>query len=137
MRIIYKSIDGKQFNDKDICVKHENKLSLIKKTFDDLVDQNFFPNYNIRPFFHNREITTLENPKKSDWKPQYRGYVLMHGRMGNGDTIITFKIRGNKLLIFRYDTDDAEKKIYMGSIPINQRLEKLKRIKNIINTKTN
>ncbi len=139
MKIVYVAKDGKRFNDKNTCIKHENKIKYIQTIFENLVEQNFFPNYNIKPFFHNREITNLGNPKKEDWKPEYRGYVLMHGRMGNGDTIVTFKLRRNKLLIFRYDTDDEESegKIYMGYTPVNIRLEKLKKLKEIINTKTN
>ena len=130
MKTIYKSDSGKEFVCKDDCIKHENKSKKLRKIFNKLVDEKFFPNYKIKPFFHNVEISTLGNPSKSDWKEKYQGYVLMHGRMGNGNTIVSFKLRKNKLLIFRWDTDscESEGKRYLGSITFDNRKEKLEKI---------
>ena len=130
MITLYKSIDGKEFTDKSSCEKHETDLIKMKKIFNRLVDEKFFPNYKIRPFFHNSEITNLGNPSKSDWINRYQGYVLVHGRYGNGNTIVSFKLRGNKLLIFRWDTDDCESegKRYLGHIEIDSRKTKLEKI---------
>lgn len=130
MKTIYVANDGKKFTNKEKCKRHENGLLKIKKIFYKLVDENFFENYKIVPFVHNHEVTNLGKPRKSDWKDHYRGYILVHGRMGNGDTIVTFKLRKNKLLIFRYDTDDYYNgKRYMGSINIeNPRRLKIKKI---------
>ncbi len=136
MITIYRTIDEKDFTDKLQAEKHENNLIKMKKIFEKLVDEKFFPNYRIKPFFHNTEITTLGNPSKNDWRDKYHGYRLVSGRYGNGDTIVSFKLRKNKLLIFRWDTDDSEYegKKYLGSININEprriKLEKIiKKIK--------
>ena len=136
MITIYKSIDGKEFTDKAICEKHENDLVKMKKIFEKLVDEDFFHNYKIKPFFHNSEITCLGRPSKNDWRDKYHGYRLVNGRYGNGDTIVSFKLRGDKLLIFRWDTDDSESdgKRYLGCINVNEprriKLEKIiKKIK--------
>jgi hypothetical protein len=109
----------------------------IRKIFNKLVEEKFFEKYKIKPFIHNVKITNLGNPSKYDWKDKYCDYVLMHGRYGNGDTIVSFKIRKNKLLIFRWDTDSSEYegKRYLGSIIINDRLEKIKKITNGITRK--
>ena len=130
MLTIYKSIDGKEFTDKTSCEKHENDLIKMKKIFEKLVDEDFFRNYKIKPFFHNSEITTLGRPTKYDWINKYNGYRLVSGRYGNGDTIVSFKLRGNKLLIFRWDTDDSESdgKRYLGHIDIDSRKAKLQKI---------
>jgi hypothetical protein len=103
----------------------------IKIIFYKLIDQNFFENYKIPKFFHNYEITNLGKPTKNDWISKYNGYKLVIGRCGNGDTIISFKLRPTKLLIFRWDTDDTitEGKRYLGSINIqNPRKLKLEKI---------
>jgi hypothetical protein len=135
MKTIYESNDGKQFPNQESCIKHETELKKLKKVFNKLVDENFFENYKIIPFFHNREVTTLGKPSKSNWKDKYKGYILVHGRMGNGDTIVTFKLRKNKLLIFRYDTDDYHENgmRYMGSVSTEPpRKLKIKKIMNQI-----
>ena len=134
MIIIYKAFDGKEFTDKEDCLKRETYLTNLKKVFDKLVDEDFFKNYKIKPFYHNYEVTCLGSPTKDSWIPRYNGYVLVRGRMGNGDTVISFKLKRNKLLIFMWDTDDSESegKKYMGSITLDNRKEKLKKlIKNI------
>jgi hypothetical protein len=133
MKTIYRSNDGKDFESKESCINHENKLKTLKNIFNKLVDENFFQNYKIVPFIHNVKIDNLGNPKKSDWNNKYCGYVLMGGRMGNGDTVVSFKLRNNKLLIFRWSTDDSEDKRYLGSIIINNRKEKLNKIVKNIN----
>lgn len=135
MKTTYKSIDGKEFTDKKSCEKHENDVIKIKRIFEKLVDEDFFHNYKIRPFFHNSEITTLGRPFKYEWRDKYCGYRLVNGRYGNGDTIVSFKLRPNKLLIFRWDTDDSEYdgKTYLGSIDIREpRRIKLEKILNKI-----
>jgi len=111
-------------------MKKTSKELKMKKIFDKLVDENFFENYKIVPFYHNYKVTNLGNPSKNDWIDKYQGYVLVHGRMGNGNTIVSFKLRGNKLLIFRWDTDDSESdgKRYMGSIIVGNRKEKIKKL---------
>lgn len=131
MKIIYKALDGREFDTEEKCIKHENKLLKLKRVFDKFVDEGVFPNYKIPTFYHNYDVSSLGKPSKSDWSYRYRGYVLVHGRMGNGDTVVSFKIRGNKLLVFRWDTDDSESegRKYLGSIVINDRLEKIKKIK--------
>ena len=107
MKIIYKALDGREFDTEEKCIKHENKLLKLKRVFDKFVDEGVFPNYKIPTFYHNYDVSSLGKPSKSDWSYRYRGYVLVHGRMGNGDTVVSFKIRGNKLLVFRWDTDDS------------------------------
>jgi len=139
MKIVYKSDDGKYFTNTESCIKYETDLNKLKKVFNKLVDDNFFENYKIVPFFHNWDVTTLGKPSKSNWNDNYRGYILVHGRMSNGDTIVTFKLRKNKLLIFRYDTDDSVNtgKIYMGSVSIElPRKLKIKKILNQIKEET-
>lgn len=139
MKTIYQANDGKQFSNGESCVKHETDLNKLKRVFNKLVDDNFFENYKIVPFFHNTEVTTLGKPRKSDWKDKYKGYILVHGRMGNGDTIVTFKLRKNKLLIFRYDTDDShlDGMRYMGSVSLElPRKLKIKKIMNQIKEET-
>ena len=136
MLTYYVTKDGVGFADKSESEKHEVKLLKMKKIFDKLVDEKFFPNYKIPKFFHNYEVTNLGNPSKNDWRDSYHGYRLVNGRYGNGDTIVSFKLRGNKLLIFRWDTDDSESegKRYLGCINVDEprriKLEKLiKKIK--------
>lgn len=134
MKTIYKSIDGKEFTERTSCEKHETDLLKMKKIFEKLVDEDFFHNYKIKSFFHNSEITTLGRPQKYDWRDKYHGYRLVNGRYGNGDTVVSFKLRRNKLLIFRWDTDDSESdgKIYLGHIEIDSRKTKLEKIVNKI-----
>lgn len=109
-----------------------DKSRRIRKIFYKLVEDNFFESYKIKPFFHNRLIENLGKPSKNNWSDVYCGYILVYGRYGNGNTIVTFKLRNDKLLIFRYDTDDEETcgKIYLGHIKLkHSRKYKIEKIK--------
>jgi len=135
MKIIYRADDGKEFSIISQCEKHESNNKKLKQIFYKLVDENFFENYKIPKFFHNFEVTNLGKPSKNNWIERYHGYVLVHGRYGNGNTIISFKLRKNKLLIFQWDTDDSESegKKYLGSVNIDEpRRIKLEKIINKI-----
>ena len=127
MKTVYRALDGKEFEDKEKCLKHEAGLLKMKELFDILVGADFFQNYKIPTFYHNHDVSNLGKPSCSDWKYSIHGYVRVYGRMGNGNTCITFKLRKRHLLIFRFDTDDDRKsdKRYLCKIDVDYILAKV------------
>jgi len=127
MEIRYVSIDSRSFKNEQDCIKNDNLVLKIKMIFDKLVDDNFFENYKIPTFYHNREHSNLGKPSKGDFGYYLRGYIIVHGKMGNGNTWITFKLRKNKLLIFKEemdgDFDKWQQKRYYGCIDITKYLD--------------
>jgi hypothetical protein len=107
----YIANDGSRFTNEKDCKEHEN-LMLLNNLHKMLIKCNF----------HN-DITTIGNRFIQEELDEFVGetpsYLLMGGRMGNGDCRVRYKIRGVKhILLLRYSHDvDIPDQVYLGKIP--------------------
>lgn len=113
----YVSEDGKEYDSKEKCLEHEKflKIRLLHYKLNQL---NFYKRFKIVPYFHNYQVTNIEPNDKGFYESKNFYYTLVSGRMGNSDDKIRFKIRGNNILLLRYNNDDQEQH-YVGKIPKN------------------
>jgi hypothetical protein len=118
----YIANDGSRFTTEKDCKEHEN-LVLLNNLHKMLIKCNFHDRFKIIPYFHNRDITTIGNgfvqEKLNEYVGETPSYLLMGGRMGNGDCRVRYKIRGKKhILLLRYSHDsDIPDQVYLGKIP--------------------
>lgn len=127
---VFRSIDGVEFLKEEECIKHENMFlrkkkeqesySLINELHKKLLLCDFHGRYKIIPYFHNREIKFIGGKYTENKLSKDYSYMLMGGRMGNGDDRVRYKIRSDKsILLLKYNTDDSDfdKQEYFGKIP--------------------
>ena len=125
---VYVSDDGKEFESIKDCHYHENYLKLLP-LHEKLVELKFYDRFKIVPYYHNFDVKVIR-PKSKLMDGVYTSFVIVYGRMGNGDCRVRLKIRGENILLIRYNTDGESKPVYLGKIPLSwcdmddQQLEK-------------
>lgn len=114
---VYVSDDNIEFDTKKNCIIHDNFLK-FSKLHEALIKLDFYKRFKIKPYFHNSDVTNI-SPRSELIKGDnnFIYYVLVRGRMGNGNDIIRFKFRKNHILILKCDTDDVRNQEYIGKIP--------------------
>ncbi len=118
---VYVSTDGKEFNTPKECKYHE-AFTIIENLHKKLITCDFHSGFKIVPYFHNRDITHIGKHQGACWVDTGlhntdASYVLMHGRMGNGNCRVRYKKRGDSILLIRYNTDGQTSPVYLGKIP--------------------
>lgn len=102
--------------------KFESNYAKLSKLHNELIKLNFYERFKIRPFFHNKQITNIKPSNKEIKRidDNRLSYLLMTGRMGNGDTRIILKTKGNNIVLIKYHTDNEldSKPEYLGRIPM-------------------
>ena len=93
-------------------------METIKKLHIDLMKCEFHKQFKIRPYLHNKNIINIHNDYANTLNDNL-SYVLMHGRMGNGNDIIRYKKRGSSIVLLKYNSESLDKQEYLGSIPYN------------------
>lgn len=114
---VYVSNDNKEFRTEKECKKWEQHLvldGLHKK----LIECDFHSRCKIRPYFHNSDIKFIGGKWTSKDLGTNNSYLLMGGRMGNGDDRVRYKLRGSTIIMLKYSTDDSEQE-FLCSIPSN------------------
>lgn len=115
---VFVSHDEEEFTSEKDCREHERDLK-IKALHSKLLDCNFHKRFKIVPYFHNYEVTNLG--PASYWKEELDdnlSFVLVRGRMGNGDDRVKYRKNGKNLVLIRYSLDaDIAEQVYLGKIP--------------------
>lgn len=140
---VYVSKDGSEYYTEKECRENDNFID-IKKLHKKLLECNFYKRYKIVPYFHNYDVTCIE-PRSElkeylydtyDKKGNTRescapSYVLVYGRMGNGNDYVRLKKRGNKIILLKWSDDSDIRDVdYLGTIPskwIDMDLEELQK----------
>lgn len=113
--ITYVSKDGQEFSDRKECMQYEEYIT-INNLHKKLLLLNFHHRFSIQPFFHNIEINNISCQYPQENLKSDMSYLLMRGRVGNGDDRVRYKKRGEKIILLRYSTD-SDQVIYLGHIP--------------------
>lgn len=124
---VYVSADNKEFNSEKECKKWEQHL-VLDKLHKKLIECDFHSRCKIRPYFHNTYINFIGDKYTSKDLASNNSYLLMSGRMSNGDDRVRYKLRGSTIVIIKYSTDD-NKQEYLCSIPsswVKLNIEELK-----------
>lgn len=119
---VYVSEDGKEFTQSDKCKQWEQHLKL-NQLHQKLIECNFHDTCRIRPYFHNTKIKFIGRAG-SIWNTTAKklttnnSYLLMNGRMGNGDDRVRYKFHGSTIVMLKYSTDaDWSDQEYLCSLP--------------------
>jgi hypothetical protein len=118
----YIANDGSRFLNEKSCLEHES-YTLLNELHQKLIECNFHRRFKIVPYFHNTEISNIggnyAQQKLDNYQNETPSYILMRGRMGNGDDRVRYKMRGKKyILLLRYSHDvDVKEQVYLGKIP--------------------
>lgn len=112
---VYVSTDNKEFSSASECKKWETHLKL-SKLHQNLLMCDFHSRCVIVPYFHNSTIMFIGNKHTSKDLAPNNSYLLMGGRMGNGDDRVRYKLRGSTIAMLRYSTDSIEQ-TFLCSIP--------------------
>lgn len=112
---IYIANDNKEFSTENECLKWEIHLRL-DQFHKNLLLCNFHPRCKIIPYYHNRDISAIGNEYTDKNLSPNNSYLLMGGRMGNGDDRVRYKLHGSTITLLRYSTDDNEQK-FICSLP--------------------
>ena len=124
---VYVSTDNKEFNSENECKKWEDHL-VLDELHKKLIECDFHSRCKIRPYFHNNDIKFIGDKYTSKDLAINNSYLLMGGRMGNGDDRVRYKLRGSIIVMLKYSTDDNEQE-YLCSIPsdwVKLNIEELK-----------
>lgn len=112
---VYVSTDNKEFQSEKDCKKWEEHL-VLNELHKKLIECDFHSRCKIRPYFHNVDIKFIGGKHTSKDLANNNSYLLMGGRMGNGDDRVRYKLRGSTIVMIKYSTDDNEQG-YLCSIP--------------------
>jgi hypothetical protein len=124
---VYVSTDNKEFNSEKDCKQWEQHL-VLDELHKKLIECDFHGRCKIKPYFHNSDIKFIGGKYTSKDLASNNSYLLMGGRMGNGDDRVRYKLRGSTIVMIKYSTDDNEQE-FLCSIPsswIKLNLEELK-----------
>lgn len=114
---VYVSTDNEEFNSETECKEWEQYLvldGLHKK----LIECDFHSRCKIKPYFHNADIKFIGGKDTSKDLSSNISYLLMGGRMGNGDDRVRYKLRGSTIVMIKYSTHDNEQE-FLCSISSN------------------
>lgn len=114
---VYVSTDNKEFTSEKDCKKWEHHL-VLDELHKKLIECDFHIRCKIKPYFHNSDIKFIGGKYISKDLASNNSYLLMGGRMGNGDDRVRYKLRGSRILMIKYSTDSNEQE-FMCSIPSN------------------
>lgn len=112
---VYVSSDDKEFTSEKDCMIWEKHLAL-NKLHKKLLECDFHCRCKIKPYFHNIDIKFIGSQYTSKELSNNNSYLLMGGRMGNGDDRVRYKLKGSKITMIKYSTDDTEQE-FLCSIP--------------------
>jgi hypothetical protein len=97
------------------CKKREQHL-ILDELHKKLILCDFHSRCKIRPYYHNFDIKFIGGKYISKDLASNNSYLLMDGRMGNGDDRVRYKLRGSTIVMIKYSTDDNEQE-FLCSIP--------------------
>lgn len=113
--IVYVSKDQKNFLSESDCKEWEQHL-VFDQLHKNLLKCDFHPRCKIQPYFHNSEIKFIGGTMTDINLDINNSYLLVRGRMGNGDDRVRYKSHGSKIVMLKHYTDDNEEE-YLCSIP--------------------
>ena len=119
---VYIAWDGAEFTSERKCKNWETHLAL-DALHKNLLESDFHSRYRISSYFHNRQIDFLGNG--SGWYfedlREDNSFLLMGGRMGNGDDRVRYNVsgKGQKIVLLKFDTEDSTNQRYLGSLPMH------------------
>ena len=122
---VYVSTDNKEFNSEKECKKWEQHI-VLDELHKKLIECDFHSRCKIRPYFHNSDIKFIGGKYTSKDLASNNSYLLMGGRMGNGDDRVRYKLRGSTIVMIKYSNNEQE---HLCSIPsdwIKLNIEELK-----------
>ena len=112
---VYISEDGKEFYCPKECKKWEEHV-VLDQLHKNLIECNFHGRCKIRPYYHNVDIKHIGGRFTEKNLASDNSYMLMGGRMGNGDDRVRYKLHGSTIVMIKYSTDD-NKQEFLCSIP--------------------
>jgi hypothetical protein len=112
---LYVSNDNKEFLSEKDCKLWEQHLKL-DQLHKNLIQCDFHGRCKIRPYYHNTEIKFIGGRNTSKDLSSDNSYILMHGRMGNGNDMVRYKIHGSTIVMLKYSTDSNDQE-FLCSIP--------------------
>lgn len=112
---VYVSTDNKEFNSENDCKKWEQHL-ILEELHKKLILCDFHSRCKIKPYYHNYDIKFIGGKHTSKDLASNNSYLLVGGRMGNGDDRVRYKLRGSTIVMIKYSTDDNEQE-FLCSIP--------------------
>lgn len=112
---VYVSTDKREFNSEKECKEWEQHL-VLDELHNKLIECDFHSRCKIRPYFHNTDIKFIGGKYTLKELASNNSYLLMGGRMGNGDDRVRYELRGSTIVMIKYSTDNNEQE-YLCSIP--------------------